>query len=44
VIFGVAVVLSVAFPLLATTLLAVVVFESLIVHRVLRLARALGAA
>jgi uncharacterized iron-regulated membrane protein len=44
VIFGVAVVLSVAFPLLATTLLAVVVFESLIVHRVPRLARALGAA
>jgi uncharacterized iron-regulated membrane protein len=43
-LFGIALVLSVAFPLLGITLLAVVVFESLIVHRVPRVARALGAA
>jgi uncharacterized iron-regulated membrane protein len=43
-IFAVALVLGVALPLLGMTLLTVVVFESLIVHRVPRLARALGAA
>jgi uncharacterized iron-regulated membrane protein len=42
-IFAVALVLSLAFPLLGITLLAVVVFESVIVHRIPRLARALGA-
>ena len=43
VLFGMALVLGILFPLLGITLLAVVVFESLIVHRVPRLARALGA-
>jgi uncharacterized iron-regulated membrane protein len=43
-LFAIALVLSVVFPLLGITLLAVVVFESVIVHRIPRLARALGAA
>ena len=43
-LFGIVLVLSVAFPLLGISLLAVVVFESVIAHRIPWIARALGAA